>query len=116
MLTPDDVLGGDPVVGVFVGVVYNILTHDGYNTDPVQRRVSVPTSQVILIAIKACDLHYSCCEHRRKTQLLSHVHLQVPHCKILRQRFRLCGIVPKKSDLPSGIGKMSRQKSVIMLQ
>lgn len=36
--TPDDVLGGDSVVGVFVGVVYDVLAHDGCNTDPVFTR------------------------------------------------------------------------------
>lgn len=83
-LTPDDVLGGDPVVGVFVGVVYDVLAHDGNNTDPVQRRVSVPISQDMLSAITVGDLHYACCEDKSKTQFLSHVHLQVPDCNILR--------------------------------
>ena len=43
-LTPNDVPGRNPVVGVFVGVVQDVLARDGYNTNPVQRHVSVPAS------------------------------------------------------------------------
>ena len=55
--------------------------------------------RVILIAVLVGDLHYACCEDSSKAYFLFQVHLQVPHCNILRQRFlQPCGDV-QKNDL-----------------